>query len=90
ELASQLRFPTALQNLGGDEGRHGVRPLASSLQPDMGGPLLGKPTSDVHGDSQIGYPSRLSERPLDARRAPIAKPSRRLEEPPASTSAQLM
>jgi len=56
----------------------------------MGGPLLGKPTSDVQGDSQIEYPSRLSERPLNARTAPATEPSRRFEEPPASTSPQLM
>jgi len=64
--------------------------LASSLQPDMGGPLLGKPTSDEQGDSQIEYPSRLSDRPLNARMAPATKPSGRFEEPPASTSPQLL
>src|ERR1700674_1855547 len=31
ELAGQLCVPTASQNLGGDEGRHAVRPLASRL-----------------------------------------------------------
>jgi hypothetical protein len=76
--------------MGSEQGRHGFRPLASRLQPDMRGPLLGKPGSYVQRDPQLEYASRLSERPLNARRAATAKPSRRFEEPPASTSAQLM
>jgi hypothetical protein len=90
ELDGQLRVPNAPQNMGGEKGRHAFRPLASRLQPDMRGPLLGKPASHVQRDPQLEYASRLSERPLNAHRAATAKPSRRFEEPPASTSAQLM